>query len=283
MWTSWDETDGYQLSGRLWRNFAPPVGGGFERTQSGNPAFGVFDHFMNAGTTSLYDGYIRVATGGDGGITVAPVSSEANHPGIMRLAMDTGTANDEAALQFGAGLDVGLFKLASSDLCFEAYMRVSAITAAKWSWFVGLATGGAAGAAITDKCFADTTGAVYGTNSFCGFQKLLAEGGAIDGMYQKSGQTKVDGAVNTGLGTLTTAVAATWVKLGFRLQAHPKMLSFYVDGVEDVGSRLYAATLDAAAFPDDVFLTPTICVKNVAGDTAISVDLDWWACAQAFA
>jgi hypothetical protein len=275
MITSWDETDGDYLSGRLWRKFFQD---GILVYKNRALGVGFEDDFLNFGNTSLYDGYIKLATGS--GTTVAQIPSVAGAFGIVRLLLDGDAANDEAVLQYGGGLDVGPFKLANKDLCFEGRVRVDAITASKWSWFLGLATGGAAGAAIADLLFTDSGGALYATNSFVGFQKLYAEGGAVDGMYQKTGQTKVDGAVKTGLDTLHTMVADEWVKLGFRYFAHPKMLCFYVNGVEVEAARLLAADLDAAAFPDDVFLTPTIGAKDVAGDAELHLDMDWWACAQ---
>ena len=57
MITSWDETDGYGLSGRLWRKMAAPGGRGFD-AGVGNPVVGHFDDFLKVGTTSLVDGYI---------------------------------------------------------------------------------------------------------------------------------------------------------------------------------------------------------------------------------
>jgi len=275
---TWDELDGYGLSGRLWRKFDRD---GILVAKDPTLGVGIYDDFVQFGATSLHAGHIILASGT--GTTVAQIDSEAYAKGIVRLLLDGDAANDETVLQLGAGLDDGPFMFANHDLCFEARVRVDAITASKWSWFVGLATGGAAGAAITDKMFADTTGALYATNSFVGFQKLYAEGAAVDGMYQKSGQTKVDGAVNTDLDTLATMVAATgvaaeWRKLGIRYFSHPKKLAWYVDGVE-VASIL-ASALDAAAFPDDVYLTPTIGAKDVAGDAELHLDIDWWACAQ---
>ena len=145
--------DGNYLSGHLWRKFDKDgiLGGG----DLSRGSF-VQDDFTNFGTTSLYDGHIILATGT--GTTLAQITSEADAKGIVRLLLDGDAANDEAVLQCGAGIDVGAFKLANKDLCFESRVRVDAITAAKWSWFIGLATGGATGAAITDKMFADTTG-----------------------------------------------------------------------------------------------------------------------------
>ena len=136
---------------------------------------------------------------------------------------------------------------------------------------------------VTDGLFVDTTGALADKN-FLGFNKLVAEAGAIDGAYKADGQTYQDGATKTKLNALHTAVANTFVKLGFRYQAHPKRLEFYVNGVlAGTGSApaiLLGTELDAATFPDDVFLAPIIGAKDGAGNEAMDIKLDWWGCAQ---
>lgn len=269
-----DETDGYGLSNKLWKGMTPPNSPGLTASLGGNPVIGFSDHFLSFGTTSLYAGDLILV---DATCTVAQITSEANHPGIIRAAIVGDTSEDEAVYQKGAALDVGPFMFASKRLCFEASVRVSAITAAKAEWFVGMATGGAAGAGITDKLFA-ANGAVYATNSFVGFQHLFAEAAPLDGMYQLSGQTKVDGAVNTDLDTIHTLEVDTWVKLGVQYEPMPKKLTWFVDG-EAVAS-IGATALDAAAFPDAVYMQPTIGAKDEAGDLALNLDCDWWACAQ---
>jgi hypothetical protein len=271
MYVGYDELDGYGPSGRVWKKFGRDGILAFSDPRVG---YGYFDHFLKFGNTSLYDGYLILV---DAICTVAQITSEANHPGIVRLSIVGDTSEDEAVLQFGNALDVGTFLFADKVLCFETAVRVSAITAAKWGWFAGLATGGAAGAGITDQLLA-ADGSVFATNSFVGFQKLFAEGAALDGMYQLSGQTKVDGAVNTDLDTIHTLVADTWVKLGLRYDPLPKRLGWYVNGVEV--ASIGAAALDAAAFPDAVYMQPTFGAKDEAGDAALTLDIDWWGCAQ---
>jgi hypothetical protein len=264
---------------------SPGIWGGFPRDRifafkDRLDGFGEYDDFLNFGATSLHDGHIILATGS--GSTVAQITSEANHPGIVRFTLDGDAANDEVVLQKGAGLDVGPYQFAGTDFAFEAYVRANAyaIVANKLSWFAGMATGGTAGAGITDLLFTDSSGALYGTNSFVGFQKLYGESTALDGMYQKTGQTKVDGAVNTDLDTIHTLVAAGWVKVGLLYKAYPKRLGWWVNGAEV--ASISASALDAVAFPDDVFLQPTIGCKDVAGSsTDMTLDVDWWAFAQA--
>jgi hypothetical protein len=61
-------------------------------------------------------------------------------------------------------------------------------------------------------------------------------------------------------------------------------LEFFVNGNVPGGNiapaRLTATEIDAATFPDDVFLAPIIGIKDIAGDAALSISIDWWACAQ---
>jgi hypothetical protein len=285
MHVSFDDLESpYLPSGRLWRKFAPPIGlgplGGAFMTQSGNPAFGFFDHFHSFIANSL-DGPYLILEGA--GCSIEQIADTGNTSttamGMVQLAIDGNAANDEAVLQWGRGLGAP-FKLADKDLVFEARFAVSAITAAKWSWAVGL---GEVGMGATDCLFDDTTGALADKN-FCGFVHLQAEGGAVDAAYKADGQTYQDGATKTKLNALHTAVANTFVKLGFRYQAHPKRVEFYVNNVLPgepyAPATLLTAEVDAATFPDDVFMAPIIGIKDIAGNAALNLYLDWWACAQ---
>ncbi len=284
---TWDELDLYGLSGNLWSRFAPPVGGGFHQSASGNPAIGFFDHFLKFGGTSLHDGYILLATSG---CSVAQIATDWDETdadskvdtglGIVRLELDGGAQDDEAVLGWGAGLDVP-FKLVGHDLCFEARVRLSLITANDCSWFVGLSE---IGAAVTDALFDDASGnqcALASGLDHIGFQKLSGESTPVDGMYQAGG-AKVDGAVNTDLDSLHTLVAADFVKLGFRFQSVDNTLHWFVNGVEDTDAMLKIGDLTDTTFPDDEFMGPLVGIKDASsGGTAVNLDVDWWACAQA--
>lgn len=274
MRTTWDELDGYGLSGRVWRGLAEPGGRGFMAT--GNPVIGMFDDFFTF-QTSTGEGPYVILEGANA--TVEQVACTGNTSttalGQLQLALTgagSGGANEEAGIAWGRGL-AAPFKL-TSDLAFECRIAASEITAAKTSLFVGLSQ---AGAAVTDKCFADSTGAFATDYDFIGFQKLLAEGGAVDAMYAVDGNN-IDGTDNTDLDTVHTLVANTFVKLGFRYRHHPRKLTYFVNGVEvaSVGKT----ALDAATFPDENFLTPTFVIKDVAGDDSVNYFIDWWACAQ---
>lgn len=280
MHTHFEDIDTRLLSPKLWKGFGAPQNmnpsGSSYQTPSGNPAFGFFDDFHTFNATTLVGPYANLLTAG---CTAALAASTATEKGVLALAVDGNAANDEAVIKWG-GTASAPFKLADKDLCFEVRLAVSAITAAKWSIGIGL---GEANMIVTDGLFVDTTGALADKN-FLGFNKLLAEAGVFDGAYKADGQTYQNGATKTKLDALHTAVAATYVKLGFRYSAAPKTLQFFVNGSVPGGNispaKLTATEIDAATFPGDVFLAPYIGAKDIAGDAALSISVDWWACAQ---
>lgn len=265
------------LSPGVWRGFAAPSGmsavGGCFDTGSGNPAFGFFDDFMFHDTTSG-DGYGKLLANSP---TIAQISSESGAPGIVRFTLDAD--NEEAVLQGGNILDVGPYRF-QKDLAFECRVRVDAeaIVAGDHGYFLGLANGGASGAASTGVLF--TGSDVLGATDVVGFQHLGPESTALDAVYLVSGGTVIDGSQNTDLNAIHTLVAATWVKLGFRFRAtRPRKLEWYVDGllVCSIGETAIAAS----AFPDaDAdFMQPTIGIRGLDA-TSMTLDVDWWATAQ---
>lgn len=280
MHTHSDDISTRLFSPKLWAKFGNPQNlspsGSSYNSPSGNPAFGFFDDFLTFNATSLVGPYMNLLTAG----CLAAVGADtATEKGVLALSVDGNAANDEAVIKHGGLLSAPYF-LANNDLAFECRLAVSAITAAKWSVGIGL---GEANMIVTDGLFVDTTGALADKN-FVGFNKLLAEAGVFDGAYKADGQTYQDGATKTKLNALHTAVATTYVKLGFRYHSQPKTLEFFVNGNVPGGNispaRLTAAELDAATFPDDVFLAPIIGIKDIAGNAALTVNIDWWACAQ---
>jgi hypothetical protein len=275
-----DEISTRLLSPRLWKGFGSPTSmnptGSSFQTPTGNPAFGFFDDFMTFNATSLVGPYMNLLTAG---CTAAVAADTATEKGVLALAVDGNAANDEAVIKWG-GLASAPFFLANNDLAFECRLSVSAITAAKWSYGIGL---GEANMIVTDGLFVDTTG-VLADKNFVGFNHLSAEGAAIDAAYKADGQTYQDGATKTKLNALHTAVANTYVKLGFRYRAAPKSLEFYVNGriagTASAPARLTASELDAVTFPDDAFLAPIIGIKDIGGNAALTINIDWLACAQ---
>ena len=73
-------------------------------------------------------------------------------------------------------------------------------------------------------------------------------------------------------------------RLGFRYRAHPKTVEWYVNNALPGGNitpaRLTTSEVDAATFPDDVFMAPIIGIKDEAGDAALNLKMDWWGAAQ---
>lgn len=284
MHTHFEDMSTRLFSPRLWRGFGAPTNmnplGSSYQSPSGNPVFGFFDDFFSFQAATLDGPYLMLETGGDGGITVEQVADTAARKGIVRLTMDAGTNEDEAVLQWGRGLGAP-FKLADNDLAFECCIAMSAITASKWSIGVGL---GEVGMGATDTLFVDTSGALADKN-FLGLVKLYAEAGVFDGAYKADGQTYQDGATKTKLNALATFTADNTVykKLGFRYRAHPRTVEWYADGVMPGGqtapAKLTATEIDAATFPDDVFLSPIIGAKGTTA-AALTINMDWWACAQ---
>ena len=286
MHTHFEEISTRLFSPRLWRGFGAPQNlapaGSSYQSPSGNAAFGFFDDFLSFHATTL-EGPYKILKGAS--YTVEQIADAGAEKGILQLGTPGSTANGEAVLQWGRGLGAP-FKLTGNDLVFECRLSVSATTISKWSIFAGLALADATnGAGITDKIFADTTGLLASTFSGAGFQHLSGESTAWDGAYKAASQTAQDGSTKTKLDTLHTAVAATYVKLGFRYRANPRTLEFYVNGAVPGGfitpAKLTATELDAATFPaSTVFMAPVVGIKDVAGDTALNLKMDWWACAQ---
>jgi hypothetical protein len=278
--THFDEISTRLFSPRLWKGFGSPANmnpsGSSFQTPVGNPAFGFFDDFMTFNATSLVGPYMNLLTAG---CTAALAADTATEKGVLALAVDGDVANDEAIIKWG-GLASAPFFLANNDLAFECRLSVSSIAAAKWSYGIGL---GEANMIVTDGFFVDTSGALADRN-FVGFNHLVAEGAAIDAAYKADGQTYQDGATKTKLNALHTAVASTYVKLGFRYRAAPKSLEFYVNGrlagVSSAPARLTSSELDAVTFPDDVFLAPIVGIKCIGTLTPLTINMDWWACAQ---
>lgn len=281
---TFDEFSTQGLSGRLWKGFAPPAAmgplGTTWQTPSGNPAFGFYDTFHSFQASTLEGPYLILGTDDD----IEQVADTAEAKGIVQLSLkgDASSENDESVLQWGRGKGAP-FKLADKDLVFECRMSMSAITASRWAVAVGL---GEVGMGATGELLTDDA-QILADNNFLGFVKLLAEAGNFDGAYKADGQTYQDGATKTKLDSLATFTASltTYKRLGFRYRAHPKKVEWYVDNELPGGltapARLTKGEIDAATFPDDVFLAPIIGAKTASAETgALDINLDWWACAQ---
>lgn len=274
---TWSELDWRGLSPNVWSRFAPPVGGSFQSTASGNPAFGFFDDFLDYHGTSLYDGYFTLGTGT--GTVLRTASNLDTSTAAQKLATGLGVVNllataddDEAVIAWGNGLDAP-FKLDPAygfgDLCFECRVLQDILLVDDFAFFVGLAE---LGAQANTKLF-DAGQDPAETHDQIGFNHLMADSTGINSYYVAQGQTA------GGTDDIHTSVASQYVKLGFRYESGPKLVRFYVNGVENASHRLDIRSLTSGTFPDDEFMTPMITITTDQA-TDMTAKLDWWACAQ---
>jgi hypothetical protein len=287
MQTHFEEISTRLFSPKLWRGFPAPTNmnptGSSYQGPSGNPVFGFFDDFFSFHAATLDGPYLTLVT--DGGIVINQIADTDERKGIVAIDSDATGANDEGVIQWGRGR-CAPFKLANNDLCFEACLSVDVITADDYSIAIGLAEAADGASAGLFAAAANNVCALADTN-FLGFVKLTPETSDWDGAYKANGQTYQDGATKTKLNAVAkfTASGTTYKKLGFRYRAVPKSLEWYVDGnlagTSSAPARLTASEIDAATFPDSVFLAPIIGLKvAVAASVAIQINMDWWACAQ---
>ena len=279
MHVTFSELDWRGLSPQLWTGFAPPVGGQFRSTASGNPAFGLFDDFLGFGGTSLDQGYYILGTGTG---TVLPTDTDYDSStAAQKKATALGAAqflvttdNDEAILAWGASTSEAAFKLDPSvgygDLCFEARFLSNILAVDDWAWFIGLIEGGGQ---ATTKCF-DANQDPAETHDQLGFIKLMAENTGVDTYCITQG-----GASDEGSDDIHTNVSSEYVKLGFRSVARENRIKFYVNGVEKKDYELKVSDITSGNFPDDEYMTPIVAVVTDQA-TDMTGNLDWWACAQ---
>lgn len=273
------ELDWRGLSPKLWSGFAPPVGGKFKSTASGNPAFGFFDDFLGFGGTSLDQGYYIVETG-SGTVTRADTTYDSS-TAAQKLATGLGIVqflatvdNDEAILAWGGSASEAMHKLDHSkgfgDLVFECRVLSDILLANDWAWYIGLIEGGGQ---ATTKCF-DNAQDPAETHDHLGFIKLMADTTGVDTYCFTQG-----GASNQGSTDIHTNVASEYVKLGFKWESLTNLVKFFVDGVEKTSFQINGSTVTSGTFPDDEFMTPIIAVVTDQA-TDMTLDADWWACAQ---
>ena len=278
---TFEELDWRGLSPDLWGRFAPPAGGRFQSTASGNPAFGFFDDFLDFdGRSDLSQGYYILGTG-DGSVLRSDTNLDSSSA-AQKLATGLGIAeflattdNDEALLAWGNSASGADFKLDHSigfgDLVFECRFLSDILLTADWAWFIGLIE---AGGQATAQCF-DVNQDPAGTDDQLGFIKLMADTTGVDTYCITQG-----GANNLGTVDIHTNVASQYVKLGFRWESLTNIVYCYVNGVEQASFRIKGSAADAGDFPDDTFMTPIVCVVTDQA-TDMTGKLDWWACAQA--
>jgi len=283
MHTHFEDISTRLFSPRVWRGFGAPTNmnptGSSYQSPSGNPVFGFFDDFLTFSETTLVGPYAILQTNAN---AVKKVADTETRKGVITMPADGDTAEDEAVIKWGSTSSAP-FRFGDKDLAFECCLSMSSITAAKWNIAVGL---GQADMIATDGVFTDSD--ILADKHFAGFVKLVGEAGVFDGAYKATGATYQDGATKTKLNALATfsADVTVYKKLGLRYRAHPRTLEWYVDGVMPGGqtapAKLTATELAATTFPNAAtdFLAPYIALKDGAGNAALNMQVDWWACAQ---
>jgi hypothetical protein len=291
MQLTWDELDIRGLSGKLWSKFAPPDGGTFHSTASGNPAIGFFDDFVGfGGILASTDGayfsegqrYLSQQTASTTIIPVAatptPASVAPTSYGAIILTPTT-TDGDTVGLAWGCSLvspyhaaPFSVIPSMSKDLVFEARFKVSGTTAARGNFFIGLA-----GAAATLPVAADvpitSSDAFVTTLSLLGYGRLTAGTTNLDLFYERA-----SGTVGT-IASVATMVADTYIKVGFRWEAANNILRTFINGSEVTAGRCSSSVTGATPWPDD-YMVPIMVVEEI-GTAALTLTADWWACAQA--
>ena len=280
----YDELGTRLLSPKLWRGFAPPIGGVFPFSASGVPIVGLFDDFVGFGKVapaasnverSCSNGITYIGYGDDTAVeTYAAVPSttpsvDANGPGVIAMQAHT-SDNDISIIQAGGGtmMPFHVIPTLMKELVFECRIKLSAITASCSDIFIGLAgTGAAADSGVLANDSANLV-----SNNFLGFTRLATQGSALSFKYQRVGGTEGTKA------TVATLVADTYVKLGFRYHAARKQCSIWVNGAEVTASRIASTATTATPWPS---LYMNFCAAiNYQATAAHILYIDWWACAQ---
>jgi len=188
---------------------------------------------------------VTETTNGDATLVIA----DSGPFGVLSITND-GTDNDVVELQLNGE---AFQPLSSRTIVFESRLAVGDVDAS--DWFVGLA--------------ATDTSVMANVADFIGFGNTAnaADVYAVNGKNASgepadagAGTTRTDTTVDLADGTASTEMAV----LRFELEG-TSTIRFYVDGT------LYAT--HTTNIPDDVYLTPTICIRNAAAASkALHVD-----------
>lgn len=287
MLITWDElSSGRLFSPKLWGDLAPPVGGSFPSTMSGNPAIGLFDDFDAFGFTAAISSTTGWATSngiaykcyidGDAGVDAAPgigpaiptttPSVSANGPGVIRINPDT-DADDDTIIHAGGGsmMPFNVISGTAKDLVFETRFKIDDITASETDFFIGL---GGTGACADTGVLSDATGTLS-SNDFIGFGRWDAETNLRFAYQRVSGtQSEIDDC--------HTLVADTYVKVGFHYYAATKTCGVFVNGA--LYDTVTSSETSATPWPS-LYMNFIASVKMQA-TTNHNLYIDWWACAQ---
>ncbi len=287
MLLTFEELEGDRLfSPKLWKGFAPPSGGGFPPTLSGNPAIGFFDDFNSFGVIgglSTADGWAQsngisyhLYVDGDAALNANPgimaavpsttPSVSLNGPGVIQIQPDT-DADDDLIIQAGNGtmMPFNVVPGTAKDLVFETRFKINDITVSETDFFIGL---GGTGACANTGVLSDTTGTLS-SNDFLGFGRWDA-GTNLRFAYQRVSGTQAE------IDDVHTLVADTYVKVGYRYYAATKTCGVFVNGA------LFdtVTATETAATPWPSLFMNLICSVKQQSTTSHVAYIDWWACAQ---
>lgn len=244
----------------------------------------IFDDFdLNPDTTSSAGGVVLGSFGRWAfyvytGATFSTPTGGAQG-GVIALASDGD--NEGAALHSTAGA----VQLASggNPVWFETRVAFSTVANTKNDCFVGLVEGFAPAAAkpitATDDTLAD--------QNLIGFHRIGGDGDQIDFVYKADGQTvqyAITDMVSSSNSVAGALAADTYIKLGFYFNPDAiatERIKVYINGLAST-TFITGTQMDAATFPDDVYLSPALAMFNQTGSTPGSFYCDWIRCLSEF-
>jgi hypothetical protein len=266
----YSDRDGRGQSASVWRGMPEDI------MYDHNVGFFFCDDFMHGGGPS---GTITTAielSMGSGYQVFGSANSTVTNAGEVGGAVKLLTSDDNGGTSIQAHTGAFQISQAHKQLWFEARVKVSTITTAEQSFFVGLCEAVTLSATVP----LTATGALADQN-LVGFHKPEANTTAFDTSYKANSVTAVE--VNSDVGTLA---ADTYINLGMRYE--PKdgdptntddfILSFWINGAKQ--ASVYSVVSGAGTdFPNDVVLYPTIAMGSATADDEYGV-IDWVQCAQ---
>ena len=190
---------------------------------------------------------------------------EGIYPGVSALGemiLFTTTDNSAAEGMFNCPITIS----GGKKWAFEARIKVSTITTAKSSFFIGLALGHS----LSGNFFADG-GATIQTEGSLGFLHLDADTTEVDLIYDETGQS-----INVHDNDLATLVADTYITVGLYFDGTD--IQTFLNGVS-LAADILSTDIDDADFPTAKVFNPVVAVKGGHGDDALTT-VDWIRVAQ---
>jgi len=230
--------------------------------------YGLYDDFNDIGligtiTTIITDAALgRYLVFGGAGSTIVPDAALGGGIVLGLTDIDQATSITTKQLPYQITSGAGSFWM-------ETRIKSSTITTAEQAFFLGLmdATPQTAAVPLT------ADGAIANINCV-GFHKPQANLALFDTSYKANDVTAVE--VNSNVGTLEVD---TYIKLGMKFDTRNNVLSFYINGATQAGSKTIP---DATGtdFPADVLMAPVMAIL-AATDDAETLTVDWWKFYQA--